>query len=297
MKIGVLEFRENDFITSVIRCLAGIETEYIRLREISHPAPPPYPLVIDRVSFCDPYLREVMRYWSLGGAYIVNNPFYTLTSDKLSDIVCCDRLGIRSPRTMVLPRVNHGEDVREMVEEPDWEKVSREMSFPCILKPVDGYAWQDVFRAETLEELRSLYESLKGRRVLMLQELVLWREYYRAFCVGGKDVLLVKWSPKPFDMGEYAPAEPEAIRDVAGFITEKTAALNRMLGLDFNSIEWCVTREREAVLIDSYNDVPDVRKAKIPPESYEWIVDRFCSCVRERLASGARNNPLIPGLG
>jgi len=43
------------------------------------------------------------------------------------------------------------------------------------------------------------------------------------------------------------------------------------------------------VVIDSHNDVPDVRREKLPPPCYDWIVERFCACVREKLASGEHN--------
>jgi hypothetical protein len=289
MKIGILEFKDNDFISSVVGGLSDLDLEFIRLGELSHPSPSVYRVVIDRVSFADPFLREVMRYWSLTGTYVINNPFYTLTANKLSDIVCYERLGIPYPRTILLPRVNPIEDVREMVAEPDWSRIGNGIAFPCILKPVDGYAWQDVLRADSLEELKTLYDTLKGRRVLILQELIGWKEYYRAFCVNRRDVLLVKWAPKPFDMGEYAPADSEAVKEVSAFIEEKTIALNRMVGLDFNSVEWCISTDGKPYIIDSYNDVPDVRKEKIPPACYQWIVERFCQCVREKLSSSEVN--------
>jgi hypothetical protein len=292
MKIGILEFKDNDFISSVIRRLSDIEVEFIRLGELSHPSSSPYRVIIDRVSFADPFLREVMRYWSLTGTYVINNPFYTLTANKLSDALCCERLGIPYPKTILLPRMNPIEDVREMVAEPDWTKIGNGIVFPCILKPVDGYAWQDVLRADSLDELKTLYDTLKGRRVLMLQELIGWRDYYRAFCVNKRDVLLVKWTPKPFDMGEYAQADPDAIKEVSAFMVEKTIALNRMVGLDFNSVEWCITADGKPYIIDSYNDVPDVRKEKIPAPCYQWIVERFCECVRDKLASGEANGPI-----
>jgi hypothetical protein len=289
MRVGLLEFRDNDFITSVAEGLSDLDPGFIRLSELHHPSPSPYRVVIDRVSFADPFLREVMRYWSISGAYVINNPFYTLNADKLSDILVCDRLGILHPKTILLPRLNLTEDMRELVMEPDWDRIGQNLPFPCIVKPVDGYAWQDVFRAESLEELKRLYESLKGRRVLMVQELVSWTEYYRAFCVGGAEVLLVTWTPKPLDMGEYGRVDPSESRDVIAFMTRKTAEFNTAVGLDFNSIEWCVTAEGKAYIIDSYNDVPDVRKDKIPDPCYRWIVDRFCSRVREVLASDERN--------
>jgi hypothetical protein len=292
MKIGILEFKDNDFISNVVGSLPDIPVEYIRLGEITHPSPSPYRVVIDRVSFADPFLREVMRYWSLTGTYVINNPFYTLTSDKLSDILCYDALGIPYPRTMLLPRVNLTEDVRELVKEPDWGRIGAEFPFPCILKPVDGYAWQDVTRADNLQELKNLYENFKGRRLLILQEYIPWSDYYRAFCINKSDVLLVQWTPKPYDMGEYACADPNAVSDVADFISRKTAELNALIGLDFNAVEWCITRDRKVYMIDSYNDVPDVRKEKLPPDCFDWIVRRFSACVRQKLTSGERNGPI-----
>jgi hypothetical protein len=59
--------------------------------------------------------------------------------------------------------------------------------------------------------------------------------------------------------------------------------------VDFNAVEWCVTPRGEPVLIDSYNDVPDVRREKLPPACWDWIVDRVAACVRARLAAGERN--------
>ncbi len=294
MKVGILEFRNNDFALSVAAGLSDQEPEFIRVGALRMPSPSPYRLIIDRVSFCDPFLRQLMRCWCLDGAYVLNDPFYTLTSDKLSDLLACDRLSIPRPRTVLLPRVNNAEDMREMVGEPDWEAVAAEVSFPCILKPVDGYAWQDVFRIESPAELQSRYDALKARRTLIVQECIDYVGYYRAFCVGGNDVRVMAWSPRPLDAGEYAEADRAALGEPGRFIEAKTAQLNAALGLDFNSVEWCLTRDGLPVVIDSYNDVPDVRKEKLPSACYDWIVDRFCACVRGKLASGERNRGAAP---
>jgi hypothetical protein len=290
VKVGILEFRDNDFIRSVIAGLPDVQTEFIRAGQLSHPSPSPFPVIVDRVSFCDPFLRQLVRYWSLCGAYVLNNPFFTQIFDKLSELLVYDKLSIRHARTVLLPRVNRSEDVREIVMEPDWSALEDLIGFPCILKPVDGYAWQDVFRIENHATLRGLYESFKDTRTLIVQELVKYEAYYRAFCVGRRDVFLVQWNPRPFDMGEYAVSDPTALEGARLIIEEKTVALNAALGLDFNAVEWCVTGEGTPIVIDSYNDVPDVRREKLPPACYEWVVDRFCACVREKLASGERNS-------
>jgi len=288
VKVGILEFRDNEFTQSVVSALTGVETEFIRVGQLSHPSPSPFRLIVDRISFCDPYLRQLMRYWAIGGTYILNNPFFTLVYDKLSELLFYDRLGIAHPRTVVLPRVNRGEDLREMVAEPDWEAVGTRVGFPCILKPADGYAWQDVFPVEDAAALRSLYESLKETRTLIVQQLISYKAYFRVFCVGSTETLVVRWNPKPFDMGEYSLPVGD-MQGIQETIQVKTRELNAALGLDFNAVEWCVTPEGRPVIIDSFNDVPDVRREKLPPSCYDWVVERFSACIREKLDSGARN--------
>jgi hypothetical protein len=302
MKLGILEFRDNDFIHSVLECLRGVPAEFVRVGHISHPSPSPFRVVVDRVSFCDPFLREVLRYWSIGGAYVLNDPFFSLVFDKLSELPFYDALGIRHARSALLPRFNRTEDMREMVAEPDWQEIEERIGFPCILKPVDGFAWQDVFRVEDPATLRGLYESLRDSRTLMVQELVRYAAYYRAYCVDRRDVFIVGWKPLPFDRGIYSLPENGALHPVGDLIIEQTIALNAALGLDFNAVEWCVTEEGVPFVIDSYNDVPDVRREKLPAECYDWVVDRFSACVRSKLVSEDRNGlapklPVRPGAG
>jgi hypothetical protein len=90
-------------------------------------------------------------------------------------------------------------------------------------------------------------------------------------------------------MGEYACVDAAENPQTAGFMKAKSAEFNRAAGLDFNSIEWCVSGDGKPYVIDAYNDVPDVRKDKIPEPCYRWIVDKFCSRVRRILDSGEKN--------
>ncbi|MGO9309215.1 MAG: ATP-grasp domain-containing protein [Spirochaetia bacterium] len=281
--------------------LPGVAHAFLRSRQLTHPSAPPFRLIVDRVSFCDPFLRHLVRYWSLAGAYVLNDPFFTLVFDKLSECLLYDAHAIAHPRTILLPSRNGTEDVTGIVEEPDWRAVEETVGFPCILKPVDGYAWQDVFRVPDSATLRGLYESFKSRRTMIVQELIRYVGYYRAFCVSARDVLIVRWSPRPFDLGEYAIPRPGELGSAAEeHIVRKTIDLNAAFGLDFNTVEWCVTSEGTPVIIDSYNDVPDVRREKLPPEAYDWVVDRFCACVKDKLAGGGTNRIMSrarPGAG
>jgi len=262
------------------------------VRDVHHPAPPPFRVVVDRVSFCDPFLRQLMRYWSRAGAYVLNDPFFTLVHDKFSECLLYDELGIRHPRTILLPGRNGAEDVSEMVAPPDWAAIEQALGFPCILKPVDGYAWQDVFRVTDLATLQALHESLGQRRTLIAQALVTWTAYYRAFCVAARDVLIVRWLPRPFDQGEYSMPAPGELGSAEDAIRRKTLQLNAAFGLDFNAVEWCISTDGEAMVIDALNDVPDVRRERLPAAAWDWIVQHLGGCIRERLAEGAKNRIL-----
>ena len=252
-------------------------------------------MIVDRVSFCDPFLRQVMRYWSRAGAYVLNDPFFTQVWDKFSELVLYDSLSIPHPRTVLLPGRNRAEDVSELAGEPDWAAVEAAVGFPCILKPVDGYAWADVFRAADLSTLRSLYESLRERRTMIVQELVAYTAYYRAFCISAREVLIVRWTPRPFDMGEYSLPAAGELGTAEELIRHKTVELNAAYHLDFNAVEWCLDATGVPVVIDSLNDVPDVRREKLPGPAWDWVVDRFRECVRDKHAAAGNRAASGPG--
>jgi hypothetical protein len=107
--------------------------------------------------------------------------------------------------------------------------------------------------------------------------------------VNAREVFIVRWAPQPFDRGEYSLPRPGELGGAEDHIRQKTMELNAALGLDFNAVEWCIAQDGTPVIIDSYNDVPDVRREKLPPAAFDWVVDRFCACVREKMRTGARN--------
>ena len=151
-----------------------------------------------------------------------------------------------TPGTILLPGRNGTEDVSEMVAEPDWNEIETVIGFPCILKPVDGYAWQDVFKVADLATLRGLFESLKERRTLIVQELISY-------------VGLLQGLLRQRARGVHRPVGAAAIRpgrvlsaragelgSAEEHIRQKTMELNASLGLDFNAVEWCITTGRDA---------------------------------------------------
>lgn len=297
MKVGILESREDSFINDVVSLLKDVEVEFLSFQERPLPISSEYRVVVDRRSFRYPYLQEILKSLSLDGTYVINNPFSASATNKLVDNKICSLLGIPSPRTMVLPDITIREEFPEAVAEPSWDKVIEEIGLPCVVKPFDGYAWRDVYFPDSAEELKRVYYSLHHSFILLVQQLIRYKDYYRAFCFNKREVLFVKWVPRPSALGEYLYSDLKPIEHIKDMLTTLTIKLNSSLDLDVNVVEWCVDEQEQPWVIDAYNEVPDVDKRQIPEPYYQWIKESFAECVLGKLSSQERNRSpfALPG--
>jgi glutathione synthase/RimK-type ligase-like ATP-grasp enzyme len=291
MKIGIFDTPDDPFIKDVVSQLAGYEVEFLSFGEHSIPPNADYKVIVYRYGYHDPYLTEILKLMSLKGTYVLNNPFTFSMTNKIMDASICDFLGIPHPKTITLPLLD--EDDMEGLKQPDWDKIAKAIGFPCILKPFDGFAWENVFTVNTMGELKNLYTAMKGKTVMLVQELIKYKDYYRVFCVNKKHVLLIKWIPKPSGMGEYLYSELAEIEHVKKEIINWTVELNNVLDLDLNAVEWCIDEKGRPCVIEAFNDAPDVPKDKIPGSYYKWIVDRFVECIKEKANSNIRNRNIF----
>jgi hypothetical protein len=280
-------------MADVVSRLDDIPVEFVSLAEERIPFEGEYRVVVDRLSFRYPFLREIMKSLALGGTYVINNPFAASSTNKLVEIQVGSRLGLNFPKTIVLPDQSATDEMEGLLSKPHLDRVAEELGLPCILKPFDGYAWEDVYVVETVQKLSELYTSLRSRRILLAQQLIKFRDYFRAFCFDKRDVLFIKWVPKPLAMGHYLYCEPASIGNEYDRLATLTTKLNQSLDLDINVVEWCVDNEGRWWVIDAFNEVPEVIPEALPPEYYQWIVDRFAACVRDKLNSGKRNRTPI----
>jgi hypothetical protein len=289
MLVGILESRNDRFMNDVVSRLNGVSVEFVSLAAERAPFECRYRVLVDRLSFCHPFLKEVVKSLALSGTYVINNPFTASATNKILDIELGSRLGLTFPKTIVLPNRTVTEETDGSVTQPDLRRVAEELGFPCILKPFDGYAWEDVYVVRAAEELQNLYLSLSSRHVLLAQQLIKFESYFRVFCFDKRDVLFIKWIPKPLAMGQYLYCDPSSIGDIKEKLTTLTIQLNQALDLDVNVVEWCVDEQGQWWVIDAYNEVPEVIPEVLPPEYYSWIVDRFAACIRDKLNLGKRN--------
>jgi len=293
MLIGILESKNDRFITDVVCRLSDVPVEFVSLAAECVPIERKYRVLVDRLSFCHPFLKEVVKSLALSGTYVINNPFAASATNKILDIELGSRLGLTFPKTIVLPNRAVTEETEGLVTQPDLHRVVEELGLPCILKPFNGYAWEDVYVVRSAEELQNLYLSLSSRHVLLAQQLIKFNHYFRVFCFDKRDVLFIKWIPRPLAMGHYLHCDPASLGDAKDRLTYLTVQLNQALDLDVNVVEWCVDDEGRWWVIDAFNEVPEVTPEALPPEYYSWIVDKFAACIRDKLNLGKKNRTMF----
>ena len=289
MLVGILEDSSDRFITDLVSRLGDIPVEFIRLADEKLPVERGYRVVVDRLSFRYPFLMEIVKSLALGGTYVINNPYAASATNKLIDMKVGSQLDLAFPKTIVLPDQAATAEADSSVIPPNLQRVADEIGFPCILKPFNGYAWQDVYVIRSVDELQNLYVTLAPRHILLAQQLIKFKDYFRVFCIDKKDVLFIRYVPRPSAMGQYLYCDRSEIKDVVDRLADLTIRFNQALDLDVNVVEWCVDEEGRWWVIDAFNEVPEIIPKALPPEYYSWILDRFVACIKDKLGSGKKN--------
>ena len=263
----------------------GVVAEYAKLGAERMDAPSAYAVIIDRISHEVPFYRTYLKHAMLQGVAVVNNPFMWSADDKFFGATLATRLGVASPKTVVLPNkeyipgISHAESLRNLVFPLDWDAVLRHIGLPCILKDAHGGGWKDVFVCRTPEELLHHYDH-SGLRTMIVQEFIEWEQFVRCLCIGQQDVLPIHYDPAArkyhVDPGYLDPA----LRDR---IVQDSLTLVRALGYDMNSIEWAV-RGGIPYAIDFMNPAPDFDINALTPEYFDWAV-RHMADLAIRLAT------------
>src|SRR5215212_3605637 len=155
LKVGLIVGREWSFppafIEEVNRRDQGVVAEYVKLGAPRMDDPCEYAVIIDRISHEVPYYRTYLKQAALQGCTVVNNPFMWTADDKFFEASLATKLGVASPKTVVLPNkdyvpgIVHNESLRNLAYPVPWkEHVDYLGGFPIILKDAHGGGWKNV---------------------------------------------------------------------------------------------------------------------------------------------------------
>ena len=292
LKIGLLVGREWSFppafIEEVNRRPDGIVAEYVRLGGTRMTEPCPYEVIIDRISHEVPYYRSYLKHAALQGTRVVNNPFMWSADDKFFEASLAARLGVATPKTVVLPNkeyvpgIVHPDSLRNLIFPLDWEGIVSYVGLPCVLKDAHGGGWKDVYVCHSLREVIDQYDR-SGLQTMIVQEFIAWEQYVRCLCLGRDEVLPMKYDPRERRyIVEHAHLGPE----LGSRIVADSLALVRALGYDMNTVEWAV-RNGVPYAIDFMNPAPDMDINSLTPHYFAWALTHMAD-MAIRLATRAR---------
>ena len=277
LKVGLLTGREWSFppafIDEVAKRDVGVEVEYVKLGGTSMDEPVPYTVIFDRISHEVPYYRTYLKHAVLQGCTVVNNPFMWSTDDKLFDASLATRLGVASPKTIVLPNreyvpgIHHQESLKNLKYPLDWQAIVDVIGMPCILKDAHGGGWKEVYVCRSLDELIHNYDS-SGQLTMIVQEFIEWDQFIRCLSLGQRDVLPMKYDPKE---RRYLVEHEHLSPQLGKRIVDDSLTLMRALGYDMCSLEFAV-RDGVPYAIDFMNPAPDMDLNSLTPHYFEWAV-------------------------
>ncbi|MCC6558432.1 MAG: hypothetical protein IT372_36300 [Polyangiaceae bacterium] len=284
-RIGVLVGWEESFPRAFIeRCnkVPGVEAEIARIGGTPERFESPYRVLIDRISQEVKHYRFYLKAAALGGAFVINDPFWWSADDKFFGYSLASQIGVAVPRTVMLPQqdyipaIDKKRSLRNLEYPLNWEAIVDYVGFPAILKPADGGGWKDVTVVRNPRELLDAYNA-SGLNVMTLQEFIDFEDYVRCICVGRDRIVPIQYDPKQIGptglRGRYVQREEDRWlpQDLHDRIIQDSIKINDALNYDMNSVEFAI-RDGVPYAIDFTNPAPDMHIEHLGPRYFDLAV-------------------------
>ena len=301
-KIGILHGKERSFPQAFVERINsknpdGIIAESVHIDKAMQGVPSGYSVIIDRISQDVPFYRTWLKNAALTGTAVVNNPFWWSADDKYFNNCLMTQLNVPVPKTSIIPSRDWPDDTSaesfsNLAYPLDWESIFKYVGFPSYMKPFAGGGWKHVYKLNDSTEFFEKHAET-GQLVMLLQEEIIFTEYYRCYCIGGKHVRIMP----------YEPRNPHHLRYVADFspspallkeMTRIVLTINRYLGYDFNTVELAV-RDGIPYAIDFCNPAPDADRASVGDENFEWVVETAANFAIEKAQRASGDSGLTWG--
>lgn len=295
-KIGILFGMEDTYPQAFIDRVnskgeKGIIAEAVSIDKVVQNKGGEYAVIIDRISQDVPFYRAFLKNAALTGTNVINNPFWWSADDKFFNNCLADTLGVPLPNTVILPSNEHPTDTtsksfRNLKYPMDWEGIFDYVGFPAYMKPYAGGGWKNVYRLENREEFFQKHQET-GQLVMLLQEEIVFEDYYRVYCLGCKDVRIMPYEPRNPHHLRYVVENPNTDKKLMATIKDYTLRLCKGLGYDFNTVEFAV-RDGIPYAIDFGNPAPDAELTSVGAENFEWVVE---TSAKMAIAAAKKQKP------
>ncbi len=234
-----------------------------------------YAVIVDRISQDVPFYRAFLKNAAITGTAVVNNPFWWSADEKFFNNALATKIGVPVPKTVILPSRELPDDTTDesfsnLAYPLDWKGIFDYVGFPAYMKPFSGGGWKNVYRLESMEDFFEKHAETK-QLVMLLQEEIVFDQYYRCYCIGRKDVRIMPYEPRnPHHLRYVASFKPSAklLKEMKAIVLK----INNYLGYEFNTVELAI-RDGIPYAIDFCNPAPDADLKSVGEENFEWVVE------------------------
>ena len=288
-KIGVLFGKERSFPMALIekvnsKGIEGIVAEPVRIDKVIQGEADEYAVIFDRISQDVPFYRAYLKNAAISGTAVINNPFWWSADEKFFNNCLAVKIGVPVPKTVILPSYELPVDTSDqsfsnLAYPMDWESIFQYVGFPAYMKPFAGGGWKSVYRLDSIEDFFQKHGET-GQLVMMLQEEIIFEEYYRCYCIGGKEVRIMPYEPRnPHHLRYSSDFKPTA--EKLKQMEEIVLRINHYLGYDFNTVELAL-RDGVPYAIDFCNPAPDADLASVGEDNFAWVVETAANYAVEK---------------
>ncbi|MBY0543483.1 MAG: hypothetical protein K2P75_08765 [Sphingobacteriaceae bacterium] len=289
-KIGILFGQERSFPEAVIKRIndkaeKGITAEAVKIDKMFQNAPLDYAVIIDRISQDVPFYRASLKNAAITGTAVINNPFWWSADEKFFNNALAEQIGVPVPKTALIPSREHpsgttAQSFSNLTMPLDWDAIFEYTGFPAYMKPFDGGGWRDVYKLHDKEDFFNKHSGTE-QLVMLLQEEIIFEEYFRCYCIGGKHVRIMQYEPRNPHHLRYEVGKAPSSEKLLKTIEEYTLKLCNYLGYDFNTVEFAV-RDGVPIAIDFCNPAPDADLKSVGQENFDWVVETTANYAIER---------------
>jgi glutathione synthase/RimK-type ligase-like ATP-grasp enzyme len=291
-KIGILFGQERSFPLAFVerinsKNIPGITAEPVRIDKVMQGEPSGYAVIIDRISQDIPFYRAYLKNAALCGTAVINNPFWWSADEKFFNNCLATKIDVPVPKTVILPSRDLPPDTSDqsfsnLAYPLDWEGIFQYVGFPAYMKPFAGGGWKNVYKLTDMDDFFEKH-SETNQLVMLLQEEIVFEEYYRCYCIGGKYVRIMSYEPRnPHHLRYVADFKPSAER--LKQMEEIVLRINKYLGYDFNTVELAL-RDGVPYAIDFCNPAPDADIKSVGQENFDWVVETAANYAIEKAQS------------
>ncbi len=291
-KIGILFGKERSFPEAIIDRINGknikdIKAEPVYIDKVIQGEGSGYAVIIDRISQDVPFYRAYLKNAAVCGTAVINNPFWWSADEKFFNNCLATKINVPVPKTVIIPSSSLPADTTDQsfsnLKYPmDWETIFKYIGFPAYMKPHAGGGWKNVYKVDNPEDFFNKHGET-GELIMMLQEEIVFEEYYRCYGIGGKYVHIMPYEPRnPHHLRYVADFKPD--KEKTELMTYIVLKICNYLGYDFNTVELAL-RNGVPYAIDFCNPAPDAEITSVGQENFDWVVETSANYAIERAQS------------